>query len=264
MVFYALIIRQSFRRYLTYRGAMLGGIVANTVFGVIKAFIITAVWRERPSIGGYGLADAVTYVFLAQAMIGPMALLSNSLDIPARVRSGDIGTDLFRPVDFQAYWLATDLGRAAFGLATRSVVPFVAGALLFHLRVPFDPRVWAAFLVAVFLGVIVSFALRYLAAMASFWLMDEKGVTNMANVLTSFFGGMIVPLVLFPGWLGDLARILPYASLVQVPTDIFLGKRTGTSVLTAYLFELGWAAALLLAGRLVTHRARHRVVMQGG
>lgn len=264
MVVYALITRQAFRRYLTYRGAMLGGVLANTVFGAIKAFIMTAVWRQRAGIGGYDLADALTFVFLAQAMIGPMSLLANGLDIPARVRSGDIGTDLFRPVDFQGYWLATDLGRAAFGILGRSLVPFAVGALLFHLRVPGDPRVWAAFLVAVFLGTVVSFALRYLAAMSAFWLLDEKGVTGLANVLTSFLGGMIVPLVLFPSWLGHLARILPWASLVQVPADIFLGKRTGLAVGGAYLFEIGWAVALLMAGRLVTHRARHRVVVQGG
>lgn len=264
MVVYALITRQAFRRYLTYRGAMLGGVLANTVFGIIKAFIMTAVWRQRSSIGGYGLADALTFVFLAQAMIGPMSMLNNGLDIPARVRSGDIGTDLFRPVDFQSYWLATDLGRAGFGIVGRSVVPFVIGALLFHLHVPTDPRVWAAFLVAVVLGVVVSFALRYLAAMSAFWLLDEKGVVGLATVLASFFGGMIVPLVLFPGWLGHLARMLPWASMVQLPADVFLGKRSGLAVGGAYLFEIGWAVALLAAGRLVTRRARHRVVVQGG
>ena len=264
MVLYALISRQAFRRYLTYRGALFGGVLANTVFGVIKALIVTAVWQQRPSIGGYGLADALTYVFLGQAMIGPMSLLNNGLDIPARIRTGDIGTDLFRPVDFQNYWLATDLGRAAFAILGRSVVPFVIGALLFHLHIPKDPRVWAAFLVAVFLGTVVSFALRYLAAMATFWLLDERGVTVMAAVVTSFLGGMIVPIVLFPAWLGHLARLLPWASLLQVPADVFLGKRTGAAIGGAYLFEAGWAVALLLIGRLVTRRARHRVVVQGG
>jgi ABC-2 type transport system permease protein len=261
---YALIARQAFRRYLTYRGAIIGGVAANTVFGVVKAFILTAVWRQRPSIGGYDVSDALTYVFVAQAMIGPMSLLNNNLDIPARVRSGDIGTDLFRPLDFQGYWLANDLGRAAFGFVSRSALPFLAGALLFHLRVPADPRVWAAFVVAVALGVVVSFAVRYLAAMSAFWLLDERGVTGFANVLTSFLGGMFMPLVMFPGWLGHLAWALPWASLVQMPTDVFLGKRSGGALGGAYLFEIGWAAALLLAGRLVTRRARHRVVVQGG
>jgi ABC-2 type transport system permease protein len=187
-----------------------------------------------------------------------------AIDIPARVKSGDIGTDLFRPVDFQAYWLSQDLGRAAFGLLARGIVPFAVGALLFPLRIPSDPRVWGAFLVAVFLGVLVSFSLRYLVAMAAFWLLDERGVAGVTFALGMFFGGMTVPLVMFPGGLGDLARALPWASLVQVPADAFLQKRTGASLAGAYLFEAAWAVALLAVGRLVTHRARRRVVAQGG
>ncbi|MFL6113774.1 MAG: ABC transporter permease [Catenulispora sp.] len=261
---YALIARQSFRRYVAYRGAMLGGIVANTVFGIIKALIVTAIWRQRAVIGGYDLADVLTYTFVAQAMIGPMSILTNNLDIPSRVRSGDIGTDLFRPVDFQAYWLAQDLGRAAFSVVGRSVPPFITGALLFRVRVPLDPRVWAAFAVAVLLGALVSFALRYLAAMSAFWLLDEKGVTGFMNMLTMFFGGLTVPLVLFPGWLGDIATALPWASLIVVPVNVFLGKLSGAALGGAYLFEAAWAAGLLAAGRLVTMRARQRVVMQGG
>jgi ABC-2 type transport system permease protein len=261
---HALIVRQTFRRYVTYRGAVIGGITANTVFGVIKAFILTAIWREQPVIGGYDRADVLTYSFLAQAMIGPMALMSVAIDIPARIRSGDIGTDLFRPVDFQSYWLSQDLGRAAFGLLARGVVPFAVGALLFPLRVPADPRVWGAFLVAVFLGVLVSFALRFLVAMAAFWLMDERGAAGIANALGMFFGGMVVPLVMFPGALGDLARALPWASLTQVPADALLRKRSGGSLAGAYLFEAAWAVALLAFGRLVTRRARQRVVAQGG
>ncbi|MFD0636900.1 ABC transporter permease [Catenulispora yoronensis] len=243
---------------------MLGGVVSNTVFGAVKAFIVTAIWRHKPIIGGYDLRDVLTYTFVAQALIGPMSILTNNLDIPAHVRSGDIGTDLFRPVDFQGYWMAQDFGRAGFAVLGRSLVPFLAGAVMFQVRVPRDPRVWAAFLVAVVLGIFVSFALRYLAAMSAFWLLDEKGVTGFMNMLTMFFGGLTVPLVLFPGWLGELARALPWASVILVPVNVFLGKLTGTALAGAYAFEAAWAVALLGLGRLVTTRARQRVVVQGG
>lgn len=264
MIVYALVARQTFRRYVTYRGAMLGGMAANTVFGGIKAFIVTAIWRHKTVIGGYDLRDVLTYTFVAQALIGPMSILTNNLDIPARIRSGDIGTDLFRPVDFQGYWLAQDFGRAGFAIVGRSLVPFVAGALLFRVRVPTDPRVWAAFAGALALGMLVSFALRYLAAMSAFWLLDEKGVTGFMNMLTMFFGGLTMPLVLFPGWLGDVARALPWASVILVPVNVFLGKLSGAALVGAYAFEAAWAVALLALGRFVTTRARRRAVVQGG
>jgi ABC-2 type transport system permease protein len=260
---HALIARLAFRRHATYRGAMLGGVIANTVFGIVQAFILTAVWKQRPSINGYDLSDALTYNFIAQAMIGPM-MIFGGLDLAERIRTGDVATDLFRPIDFQTYWLSQDLGRAAFAVIGRGIVPFAVGALLFPLRIPADPRVWAALAVAVFFGVCVSFALRYLVALSAFWLLDERGVAGAMGTVTSFFSGLVIPTVLFPTGLRELAQVLPFASLVQVPVDVFLGKRSGGSLASAYLFEIGWAVVLLALGRLVTGRARLRVVTQGG
>ncbi len=69
---------------------------------------------------------------------------------------------------------------------------------------------------------------------------------------------------LFPGVLGDVARALPWSSLLQVPADVFLGTYEGWDLAGAYAFQAGWALALLLAGRLLQSVATRRVVVQGG
>jgi ABC-2 type transport system permease protein len=68
-----------------------------------------------------------------------------------------------------------------------------------------------------------------------------------------------------PGALGDIARVLPWASLLQMPADILLGARSGAAeVLMAYAFQAGWAVVLLAAGRLLQSSATRKVVLQGG
>ncbi|HJX88037.1 MAG TPA: hypothetical protein VJ277_10795, partial [Gemmatimonadales bacterium] len=79
-----------------------------------------------------------------------------------------------------------------------------------------------------------------------------------------FFSGMLLPLNLFPGALGEVARALPWSSLLQVPADVFLGTYTGWGLARAYAFQGGWAVTLLLAGRLLQSVATRRVVVQGG
>jgi ABC-2 type transport system permease protein len=77
-----------------------------------------------------------------------------------------------------------------------------------------------------------------------------------------FFSGMIVPLVAFPGALGTVAHVLPWSALIQLPADVFLGRRT--DLLDVYAFQAGWAFVLLAAGRLLTMTARRRLVVNGG
>ncbi|MFG3304153.1 ABC transporter permease [Streptomyces wuyuanensis] len=266
MRLYAVVAAGGFRRYATYRVATAAGVFTNTVFGFIMAYTYIALWDERPQLGGYDLSQAVTYVWLGQALLMTCAMMGGGFEdeLIERIRTGDIAIDLYRPVDLQLWWLAGDLGRAAFHLLSRGIVPLLLGALAFDLALPSSPLPWLAFLTAVLLGVVVSFAFRYLAALSAFWLMDGAGVLQITWLAGLFFSGMLLPLTLFPGALGELARLLPWSSLLQIPADVLLGKRTGWGLVHAYAFQLGWAAALLGAGRLVQSAATRRVVVQGG
>ncbi|MFJ6634138.1 ABC transporter permease [Streptomyces sp. NPDC091376] len=266
MRLYAVVATGGFRRYATYRVATAAGVFTNTVFGFIMAYTYIALWDQRPHLGGYDLPEALTYVWLGQALLMTCAMMGGGFEdeLIERIRTGDIAIDLYRPADLQLFWLAGDLGRAAFHLLGRGIVPVLLGGLAFDLALPASPLSWLAFLLAVTLGVVVSFAVRYLVALSAFWLMDGAGVTQITWLAGLFFSGMLLPLTLFPGALGELARILPWSSLLQIPVDVLLGKHTGWGLVQAYAFQLSWAAALLGAGRLLQTIATRRVVVQGG
>ncbi|OUC99139.1 ABC transporter permease [Streptosporangium minutum] len=250
-----------FRRHSAYRAAALAGAFTNTVFGILRAYVLIALWEARPGLAGYDIADAVTFCFLSQAFIGPMQLFGGGLELSGRVRTGDIAVDLVRPASLQMWSLADDLGRACYLLLLRSLPPTVVGAALFGLVTPVSPVTWVFFAASCALGMVVSFAWRYLMALSACWVVDDRGTQSLSLLMTLFFSGMVLPLNLFPGWLGSLAGALPWSAMVQVPADVYLGKR---DVLEALGFQAAWAAALLALGALVTRAARHRVVIQGG
>jgi ABC-2 type transport system permease protein len=266
MRLYGAVALSGFRRYATYRVATAAGVFTNTVFGFICAYTFIALWSQRPHLGGYDQSQALTYVWLGQAMIMTMVMMGGGFEdeLIERIRTGDIATDLHRPADLQLWWLAADLGRAAFHLLARGILPMLCGALAFRLTWPPGPLAWLYFLLAVALGVMVSFGLRYLVALSAFWLLDGAGVTQMVWIAGTFFSGILLPLTVFPGWLGTLAQALPWAAYIQIPADIFLGERTGAGLLQGLAFQAGWAVVLLAAGRLLQSAATRKVVVQGG
>jgi ABC-2 type transport system permease protein len=260
------IATRSFRRYSTYTAATLAGIFANCVFGVINALVLIAVWKQNPDAGGYDVRDAVTYVWLGQAMIMTIALWGGGspVDLSTRIKSGDVALDFYRPVGILGWYLAADVGRSAFHLISRGLVPTVVGAALFELRYPAGPLVWLAFFLSVVLALLVSFAIRFLVAMTAFWILDDQGAAMLASTAAVFFSGLTVPLVLFPGWFGDLAMALPWAAYVQAPADLWLGKHHGWGVLGTLGLQLLWALVLLAGCHLLLGVAERKVVVQGG
>ena len=126
---------------------------------------------------------------------------------------------------------------------------------------PGEAGVWAAFLVAVVLAMVVSYAIRFLVALSGFWLLDGTGALQVLMVTGVFCSGMALPLNAFPQPLGDVVMLLPWSALLQTPADVLMGR---VEVWSAFAFQAGWAVVLLAVGRLVQGAATRRVVVQGG
>ncbi|HET6294060.1 MAG TPA: ABC-2 family transporter protein [Kribbella sp.] len=263
-VYWAVAVR-SFRRFATYRIATLSGAFTNTVFGFIFCGVYLTLWEQRPGLGGYDVSDALTFVWLQQGLLMPIGIFgaSTTVELGERVRSGEIAVDLYRPTHLMIWWMSVDAGRAAFQLIARGGLPLLVGALVFDLNFPSSVLQWLAVVVALTFGVLVSFGIRYLVALSGFWINDSRGLEQLALVLSLFFSGTILPLVVFPGWIGEVARATPWAATLQVPIDVWLGRNPG-GIGSALVFQLGWLVVLVLAGRLATVLATRRVVIHGG
>jgi ABC-2 type transport system permease protein len=257
------IARRGYRRHAVYPAATAAGVWTNTVFGFIQAYILLALYENRTDIGGYDPSDSVTYVWFAQAMLMTVYVFS-WFEVALRIRSGDIATDLARPLDPLRYWLAFDLGRALYHFVFRGIPPFVIGMLVFDVRLPDNPATWLWLGASLVLAVVVSFGFRFLYNLAAFWLIDYRGVGWLAMMVAFVLSGFVLPLPFFPDWLEAIARVLPFAAMVQIPVDVFLEQATGAEVAGLLLLQALWAAILLGAARLVLGAAIRQLVVQGG
>jgi len=262
MRLYLEVARRSYERISTYRSATIAGVFTNTVFGFLLAYVLQAVYAERSTVGAFDVADAVTFTFVAQGLLMPLGLFSYT-EMADRIKTGDVIVDLQRPFDHQAWWAAVEYGKAGFYSLFRGIPPFLAGALVFDLRLP-TVGTFAAFLVAVALAVGISFAYRYILQLTAFWLMDVRGTNQLGMLTAHFLCGAFIPIVFFPGWLEAVCRILPFAWMLQVPIEVWLGQHEGADLLLVYAAQLAWVGALVALGRWVLSRAVRRVVVQGG
>jgi ABC-2 type transport system permease protein len=262
MRLYLEVARRTYRRIATYRSATLAGVFTNTVFGFLLAYVLLAVYQERPDVGGFDATDAVTFTFVAQGLLMALGVFSDT-EIADRITTGDVIVDLQRPYDHQGWWASVSYGKAAYYVIFRGVPPFVAGALVFHLRLPTAAGA-VVFVASGAIAVGVAFAWRYLLQMSAFWLLDVRGANQLGWLAAQFLGGFFVPIVFFPGWLEATARALPFASMLQVPVEIWLGKHVGGDLLVVLVGQAGWMIVLGLAGRWAMARALQRVVVQGG
>ena len=252
------------REAATYRLALLGGLVANLTFGVLKYGILTAtVVANGGSVGGYDAAVMSTYVWLSQGLLGSVNLFGRS-ELADRVKNGDVAVEFLRPLSVQASACLREAGRGLFALLPRGVPSVLLGALLVHVAFPADVLGWLLGALAVVLAVFVSATTVYLVAVAGFWLVETRGLQAMYMVVSGFFAGLFVPVTILPGWLQAAAYGTPFPAMMQYPVDILSGRVTGWAATGLVAAQVGWLAATALLGRLLTHAGRRRLEVQGG
>lgn len=240
------------------------GGVHHTVFGYLRAYILIGVAAAGGGeVAGWDEGLMVTFAFITQSLLAGTGAFGEQ-ELAERIRSGDVVVDLYRPVDVQLWWLASWSGRSAYTFGSRGIPPMLLGAVVFDLRVPPDAATWIVFALSVVLASGIGFAIRFAANLVAFWLLDSRGVDQLVTLVLTFFGGLLVPIVLFPPWLEAVARLLPFAAMAQVPAEVFLGLHPGRGALTALATQLAWFVALLALGRVMLGAATRKVVIQGG
>jgi ABC-2 type transport system permease protein len=261
---YLRLISAGFRRYSTYRQAVVAGLATNVVFGFMRCAVLLTVFAGTLAgsarIAGYDPSRTVTFVWIGQGLIAVVLIWGNA-DFGERIRTGDLAVDLLRPIDLQVTLLAEDLGRAAFALLTRLTGPLLVGLIFFDLVLPGSALRWAAFGASVLLAILVSFAMRFLLNLVAFWLLDWRGLLSLYGATSSVLAGLVIPIAFFPGWARTMIWATPFPAMLQAPIDIAIARGSAWPLL---VHQLAWAGSLLAAGRLVLARAVRTLVIQGG
>ena len=258
------VARRGFQRTAAYPGATFGGLFTNTIFGFLRVYVLLAlVGGAGMIVGGYDAGEAITYVWLTQGL-GAVFNMWGRWTFVEHIRTGAITSDLSRPVDLQGWWLAQDLGGFAFRIVPRGIVPVLVGWVTFGINWPSSPTTWLAFFASVMLAELLSFAAAWAVALSTFWLLDANGVQMVYGLCASFFSGFILPVGMFPSVLRDVARVLPFASMLQVPIDVFLGEYEGAALVGALALQAFWVVVMVVVGRAVLGAATRRLVIQGG
>lgn len=257
--------RLAFQRQMAYRAANLAGLITNAFFGLLRGAVLIALFNAQtaPVVEGYRIADALTFAALTQVVLSYIGLWG-WWDVIRNVRTGEIATDLTRPISFFWYWWAQDLGRALGQLILRGLPMLLFFGLVYPLHWPGSLWQWVVFGVSLGLALFVSFAWRFLVSLSAFWTTDAMGVMRMSMGAATILSGFVLPIAFYPSWAIPWMQALPFAGMVNTPIEIFVGVVPPEALLVRVGLQAVWAVGLLALAYWVLGRGVRKLVIQGG
>jgi ABC-2 type transport system permease protein len=238
----------------------MGGALLNLV---IMWFVWTSVFSASgsESIGGFTLTAMMTYLVVS-TMIRP--LLGSTMDssIEDDVKSGRIGTVLIKPVSYPLYKMFMGLSSPIVSLGLNMVPIFAISIFFLGIALPVDA---ISFSVSVALGFLVSYLITFLVGMWSFWSEGSIwGIRLSKDIISDIMSGSIIPLSLFPASIVNIAQLLPFQTIFNIPISIYLGRISGIGIIYSFMQQAAWIVILSMISYLVWKRAEKKIVDHGG
>ena len=160
--------------------------VASAIFGVLSIPLLSVTCR------GSCICQIMVYYY---SQPGLHLVHQFGVKIHAKirdaVRSGNIATELMRPVDFFTYRAATEYGWMIYGLLFRGVpVGLMLSSLGFYF--PRQPVTWMWTLLALLFGAYITITNMYLVGLTAFWTTEIRTAYWVMSSLSLGLGGAAV------------------------------------------------------------------------
>ncbi|MFT3888793.1 MAG: ABC-2 family transporter protein [Arachnia sp.] len=241
--------------------------LVTAVIGLgIQVWLLSVVWHAvyggATEVRGVQQAQAVSYAVLAaclQAALMPWQFSS----LNARVRSGQVGVDMMRPLGLMGQVLAQNVGT----LLARTPIALIGllwAVAIGALTLPPHVDTAAAWLLSTLLGAAITLELNLLVSMACFWSLEIGGYMMLYRLGSGLLSGALIPLWFMPGWLSGALDWLPFRAQMFTPLSIYFGTTAGADAWRAIGVQALWIAVVAMLLWAVWRRAERKVVVLGG
>jgi len=264
---YAAIFRMKFTGGLQYRAAALAGLATQFAWGFMEILAFMAFHRANPAAFPMSLSQTVSYIWLQQAFLALFMTWFFDRDIFDAILSGAIAYELARPADLYGRWFCQSAASRLSRAVLRCFPVLIIACMLpgpFGLKAPESLAQLGLFFLSMGLSLVVVVSFSMLIYISAFHTLSPVGVRIMAAVAADFLAGGTVPLPFFPAGFRQVAELLPFAAMQNMPLRIYIGHITGADALLGLGLQSFWALALIIWGRALMKRALGRVVVQGG
>lgn len=256
------LIRASIRFQFMYRFSVIMGILLAAVTIYLLTVVWTSAYSGRDEVNGIPLKLMLVYLTISNLQSWYLKP-GIGFDIVDRVREGQIGFDLTRPVSYPSQLIATAAGDQI-GMLPMVVLALPVAGLLGELSPPPSWQAGVGYLASFLIAWFIAVELAMIIGLVAFWTLEMTGFMMVYNLVGGFATGALIPLWFMPDLLRQFVQLLPFQSIVYVPVSIYIGIPATGGILTAMALQVFWAVVLLGVIGLVWKRALHRTVIQGG
>ena len=250
-----------------YRMAALAGVATQFAWGFMLILSFMAFYESNPYAFPMTLQQTVSFLWMQQAFLVLFMLWYYDYSIFESIENGHISYDIVRPMDLYSRWFTTSAANRLANAALRCIPILAVGFILptpFRIVLPGNFAQLGLYFISMILGMCVAISITMLVYVSAFFTINSVGTRMIVVMSGDFLSGGIIPIPFFPDTFRRIIEFSPFGALQNMPLRIFSGHIYGIELVRGLGLQVFWLIMLVLAGRILIHRALKRVIAQGG
>lgn len=203
---------------------------------LISLFIWKAIFGSVQEIDSYTMETMTSYIVLIH-ILGATIYSGKIAEIADQINSGALSNLLIKPGGLWERFLGVEISEKILNilfLPFEILLAFVLTGLGWNLSLHFS---WIGIFL-VLAGIVLFFLISLAMALLGFWTTETWALRFFFMIILDLCSGTFLPLDLYPYSLARIFLALPFAQILYIPTQVFLGKGVDSS--QALMVSLMW------------------------
>lgn len=183
-------------------------------------------------------------------------------DMEKDLRSGRLAYLLPRPISYLGSTFAEAFGALCVNLLFLGTVAFIF-TWLFVGSLPFGPIGLLFALIFGLLAGVVAVVFQMMIGLSAFWLQEVTPFHWLWEKLLFLFGGLILPLTVYPQWMQSMAHLTPFPAILGERSALAIEFNTYNIVMLAVTL-IGWGMTGVIGLCLLYRRGLRILNIAGG
>lgn len=256
-------VRMVFMEKMAYMKALLFDAAAALASIFVYYCLWRVVFKDRNEMQGFTMVEITTYIILSRTLAMQFSEGINR-EFALWIYEGSIGTEMLRPVRLFTNLFSRRVGEFLFYITFKAVPIMLLAFLLLGGAGPAGGINLLLFLLSVLISIGIMFYVEVLVGMGSFYTLTHYALGYTKTAVLDLLSGSVVPIFLFPGFIQEILTFLPFAGMVSVPINIFLGKYALRESLMYIGIQCFWVIIMFFWAHGCFHKVIKKVVVQGG
>jgi ABC-2 type transport system permease protein len=216
--------------------------VLYTLSNCVSPLVILFVWLSFTAVGATSVYshDLLIWYFLLAMLVKLLTSAWGGQFISHRIRRGAISPLLIQPVPYYYHWLSNNLAEKLIKLLILMPILIIL-IRLFHLS-PLSVSIssFLLSLLSLLMASVIFFLIDLIIGISAFWLDETSAVMDFYGLLSSLFGGMLIPIIALPPAIRQLALYLPFRFTLSLPIEIFIGQLSASDTFIFLALQAFW------------------------